>query len=624
MRPLSSAGRPAAKATARRADRAARPCTARAHWPPMTAVVSRTRSTLQIVGRVLDNPTLRRVELAFLAFNTVEYGSWVAILLYAYAETGPASVGLVALAQLLPAAVVAPFGGTLGDRFRRERVLLGAYSLFATWTLLIAAGMLLGWAPPVVYLAAIAASMTLTLVRPAHNALLPGLAHDPSELTAANAVTSIAESSGLLLGPLSAAAILSVAGPGAVLALLALVAMTAAVLVLGLRPHAHAGAPHLSDEAYDAALHTAEEDHPEVRGPAILGGFRALAEHPDARLIVAILSSRMLLIGACDVLFVLIAIEQFGTGESGAAILSAAIGAGGILGGMVAFGLIGRQRLAPVLLASGVAWGLLFLLFGVFAPAVVAPALLVACGIALTLMDVAGRTALQRAVHDEVLARVFGILEGLMTVCLAIGSILLPLAVCGARDPRGRGGLRGRDPARRRAGVARPARHRPPGERARARARAPAPPAAVRRPFPADAGIAGTVRRLAVRPALDRRHPGGRSRRAVLRAGDGLGRRQPGRRVRADAVGPGRRVRRDRAAAERAPDGDGHGDQRHAAVGDRAHRVPRRGHGQAVVSATAGRIVDTYLDHDRGRWRVTRSRPCPGRRLTTPAPTIPR
>ena len=61
--------------------------------------------------------------------------------------------------------------------------------------------MLLGWAPPVVYLAAIAASMTLTLVRPAHNALLPGLAHDPSELTAANAVTSIAESSGLLLGP---------------------------------------------------------------------------------------------------------------------------------------------------------------------------------------------------------------------------------------------------------------------------------------------------------------------------------------------------------------------------------------------------------------------------------------
>ena len=604
MRALSPAGRHPAKATARWADRAARPCTAPAHWPPMTAVVSRTRSTLQIVRRVLGNPTLRRVELAFLAFNTVEYGSWVAILLYAYAETGPASVGLVALAQLLPAAVVAPFGGTLGDRFRRERVLLAAYSLFATWTVLIAAGMVLAWAPPVVYLAAIAASMTLTLVRPAHNALLPGLAHDPSELTAANAVTSIAESSGLLLGPLSAAAILSVAGPGAVLALLALVAMTAAVLVLGLRPHAHAGAPHLSDEAYDAALHTAEEDHPEVRGPAILGGFRALADHPDARLIVAILSSRMLLIGACDVLFVLIAIEQFGTGESGAAILSAAIGAGGILGGMVAFGLIGRQRLAPVLLASGVAWGLLFLLFGVFAPAVVAPALLVACGIALTLMDVAGRTALQRAVHDEVLARVFGILEGLMTVCLAIGSILLPLAVAVFGIPVAAAafaaviplvvvlaspGLRGID----------------------RRANVPVRALALLRRLPLFAGLSPPTLESLARSGVWQSVPPST---AVIRegdpgerffvAGDGLGRRQPGRRVRADAVDPGRRVRRDRAAAERAADGDGHGDQRHAAAGDRAHRVPRRGDGPGGGERDGG--------PDRGH--LPRSRPRAGRR----------
>ena len=394
----------------------------------MTALLARPRSTLLIVGRVLGNGTLRRVELAFLAFNTVEYGSWVAILLYAYSATGPASVGLVALAQLVPAAVVAPFGGTLGDRFPRERVLLVAYSLFASSTALIAAGMLLAWPVAVVYLAAIAASMTLTLVRPAHNALLPGLAHDPSELTAANAVTSIAEASGLLLGPLAAAAILTVGQPGAVLALLAFVATTAAVLVVGLRPHAHAGTRHVSDEAHDAALRAGEDDA-ETSGPAILGGFRALAQHPDARLIVAILSSRMLLIGACDVLFVLIAIEQFGTGESGAAILSAAIGAGGILGGMAAFGLIGRRRLAPVVLASGLAWGVLFLVFGALAPAALAPVLLIACGIALTLMDVAGRTALQRAVHDEVLARVFGILEGLMTVCLAVGAILLPVTV---------------------------------------------------------------------------------------------------------------------------------------------------------------------------------------------------
>jgi len=33
---------------------------------------------------------------------------WVAILVYAYETTGPASVGLVAVAQLVPAAIAAP------------------------------------------------------------------------------------------------------------------------------------------------------------------------------------------------------------------------------------------------------------------------------------------------------------------------------------------------------------------------------------------------------------------------------------------------------------------------------------------------------------------------------------
>jgi hypothetical protein len=566
----------------------------------MTAVLSRPRSTLRIVGHVLRNSTLRRVELAFLSFNTVEYGSWVAILLYAYAATGPASVGLVALAQLLPAAVVAPFGGTLGDRFRREHVLLVAYSLFATWTALIAAGMLLAWPAVAVYLAAIAASMTLTLVRPAHNALLPGLAHDPSELTAANAVTSIAESSGLLLGPLAAAAILAVAGPGAVLALLAVVAATAAVLVLGLRPHDHAASPHVSDEAYDGALHAAESPHEEAHGPAILGGFRALGQHPDARLIVAILSSRMLLIGACDVLFVLIAIEQFGTGESGAAILSAAIGAGGILGGMAAFGLIGRQRLAPVLLAAGLAFGLLFLLFGAAAPAALAPMLLVACGVALTLMDVAGRTALQRAVHDEVLARVFGILEGLMTVCLAVGSILLPIAVGLMGIPAAAvafalviplvvllasPGLRGID---RRADV-------------------PVRAIALLRRLPLFASLAPPTLESLARSGVWQSVPPAA---VVIREGD------PGERFFVLETGSVDVSRGGEFVRTLSAPGDGFGE---IAL---LRNVPRTATvtattetqllgigrteflaavtGQAVVSATAGRIVDSYLDHDRG------------------------
>jgi MFS family permease len=565
----------------------------------VTVAASRAGRTLRIAEEVLRNPTLRRVEAAFLAFNMVEYGSWVAILLFAYEATGPASVGVVALAQLVPAAIVAPFSGTLGDRFRRERVLLAAYALFALLTALIAAGMLLGWPVAAVYLAAIAASTTLTAVRPAHNALLPGLAHDPAELTAANAMTAVAESSGLLLGPLAAAAILTVGEPGAVLGVLTVVAGAAALLVVGLRPH-HDGAPHLSDPAYDEALHPTEASPAEATGAAVLGGFRALARHPDARLIVAILASRMLLIGACDVLFVLIAIERFGTGESGAAILSAAIGAGGILGGVAAFGLVGRPRLAPVLLAAGLAWGVLFLVFGALAPAVLAPVLLIACGLALAIMDVAGRTALQRAVHDEVLARVFGILESLSTVCLAIGSILLPLAVALFGIPAAAAvfaaviplvvlvaspGLRGID---RRADV-------------------PVRALALLRRLPLFAGLAPPTLESLARSGVWQTVPPST---VVIREGD------PGERFFVLESGSVDVSRGGEYVRTLSSPGDGFGE---IAL---LRNVPRTATvtattesqllgigrteflaavtGQAVVSAKAGQIVDAYLDHDRG------------------------
>jgi MFS family permease len=61
-----------------------------------------------------------------------------------------------------------------------------------------------------------------------------------------------------------------------------------------------------------------------------------------------------------------------------------------------------------------------------------APAALVAfavIGIANTVVDVAALTLLQRAVPDEVLARVFGALEGLLVATVGIGGAVAPLMV---------------------------------------------------------------------------------------------------------------------------------------------------------------------------------------------------
>jgi MFS family permease len=385
----------------------------------MSGSADRLNATLRVVREVLGNPALRRVELAFFGFNVVESGAWIAILLYAYQATGAASVGLVALAQLVPAGLCAPLAATLGDRYPRERVLLGGYLLVSLTLGLTALAMLRGWPAIAVYLPAIGATMSLTLIRPAQAALLPSLARTPAELTAANAVSSIAEAGGLLAGPLVAAAILAFWSPGAVLASMIVVTATAAALVLGIRRAAAAAAHH------DAAR---APQHGNLR-EVVLEGFRALARDRDARLLVAVLSSRMLMFGITDVLFVLLAFDLFKTGESGAAILSAALGAGGLIGGATAFLLIGHPSIAPVLAASAAACGVAFAVIGAPVSALAAPALVVVAGLGLTVMDVAGRTILQRAIDDEVLARVFGILEGLDMWSLALGSVLVTAVV---------------------------------------------------------------------------------------------------------------------------------------------------------------------------------------------------
>src|SRR5919197_727629 len=80
-----------------------------------------------VVRTVSGNSGLLRVELAFVGFNVAEWATWVAILAFAYQVGGAAATGLVAVVQLVPAALVAPLASVAGDRFRRERVLLGGY-----------------------------------------------------------------------------------------------------------------------------------------------------------------------------------------------------------------------------------------------------------------------------------------------------------------------------------------------------------------------------------------------------------------------------------------------------------------------------------------------------------------
>ena len=372
--------------------------------------------SLRVVRAALRSSVMRRVQLAYLLFNAAEYGTWVAVLLYAYDATGRESVGLAAVVQLLPAAILAPFAAALADRFRRDRVLLGGYLVQAVAFSATGGAMVLKVDPAVVYLLAAAATTSLTITRPTQGSLLPGLARTPEELTAANGLSGTVEGVGLLLGPLASAAILEVSSPGAVLLAGGGACAVAAALVSRLgRPASSAvadGTPPDPDARHEHA--------------GLLAGLRVLASEADARLVVGILTLRMVVSGAMDVLFVLLALEVLRTGLSGAGILTGALGLGTVLGGAVTFALVGRRRLAPALAISATTLGIGLLAVGLGAPAAGVPVLIALGGVGYAACDVTGRTILQRATPDPVLGRALGALEGLGLAGVALGSLLVP------------------------------------------------------------------------------------------------------------------------------------------------------------------------------------------------------
>jgi MFS family permease len=156
---------------------------------------------------VWRNANLRWLELGWASAVIGHYAFLVSVSVYAYTVGGESAVGLVFLARLIPAALVAPFSGMLGDRYPRERVLL--YTNVTRIALVSAAALavIAEVDALIVYALAIAATIATTPFRPAQAALTPTLARTPDELTAANAVGSGIDSIAIFAGPALAGAL---------------------------------------------------------------------------------------------------------------------------------------------------------------------------------------------------------------------------------------------------------------------------------------------------------------------------------------------------------------------------------------------------------------------------------
>src|SRR5205085_12435653 len=93
-------------------------------------VGTRIRKRLGVSARAFStnarNRNLRRAQLAFGAAWTAEWALTVLVAVVAYRDGGAEAAGIVAFVRMAPAAVIAPMGTALADRFPRGRVLMWA------------------------------------------------------------------------------------------------------------------------------------------------------------------------------------------------------------------------------------------------------------------------------------------------------------------------------------------------------------------------------------------------------------------------------------------------------------------------------------------------------------------
>ena len=170
------------------------------------------------------------------------------------------------------------------------------------------------------------------------------LCSSPLELTSANVVRGLIDSLSTLLGPLVAALLLEVAGAEAVFAFAAALCVWSGLLVVGLsyeRPARHPSPLRLTGLVNETA-----------------DGFRALRRHRQAATVTSIAVAQVFTRGCLNVFLVVIVFGLLDTGDAGVGVLTAAIGAGAVIGSLAVAAMVTGRHLAALEGIGVTLWGL--------------------------------------------------------------------------------------------------------------------------------------------------------------------------------------------------------------------------------------------------------------------------
>jgi hypothetical protein len=361
------------------------------------------------------NPRLRLVQAARLASVTGRWAYTITLAVFAYREGGAAGVAVAGIVRLAPAAAAAPLAGALFRRARIDRLLLGG-GLARTLALAGAGLLVLAGAPAwCVYTLVALESVVSTLMRPLQNAILPILSQTPEELTSTNLALSVIESAGVFVGPLIGAALLHGTSVGVVFLAAAAAYLVSAILLAPVRVPAEAGI----DKPASATSFSAD----------VVAGARSVMGDPNSRVVVFLYGAQNLVAGALNVLIVVTALDVLDLGQSGVGALTAAVGIGGVVGGILVFTRLRQSRHGADLALGLLLWGAPLVLLALVSSQVAAFLLLGVVGLGVTVVDVAAVTLLQRTAKGELLPHVLGLLQAVFVTSVAVGTLIAPVLV---------------------------------------------------------------------------------------------------------------------------------------------------------------------------------------------------
>ena len=367
----------------------------------------------RVIRAIINNGALARLTVGYLFFITKRNAAWIGVLVFAFHHGGATASGLVATVLVLPPVVLGPILSTVADRRSPTALLAGAYLAQALALGAIAVAIWLGVTPFLVYALALVEQAFSVAAPPGLYAGLPAIAHDAGELASANVAAGWAETAGLLGGSVVVSVLLSLHALGALFAVAGALMAIAAVLAQHVRIRALAAVTDLGDS--DRLRSLAE-------------GVRVVASRPRVRLMVSLIWAQYAVVGALDVLLVVVAIQQLGRGQGWVGYLNTTYGIGAVAVGLATASLVARRTGATVGCVAAATLAA-FALMAFFPAAGLALLLVAVLGASRALLILIARARVQISTPPDALGRVFGVAEGLVYLGMAVGAALVPLLI---------------------------------------------------------------------------------------------------------------------------------------------------------------------------------------------------